>query len=92
MSAVTRRVTLPNPQGMHLRPLKQIVQTAVEFEASLTIENADTGYVADGKSAIELMMLQAPQGTELVVTAEGADADSLVGAICDLVESGFGED
>lgn len=92
MSEETRRVKLVNSQGMHLRPLKQVVQTAVEFSATMTIENADNGYVADAKSAIELMMLQAPQGTELVITASGEDAESAVAAICALVESGFGED
>lgn len=92
MSGAVRRVRLVNTQGMHLRPLKQVVQTAAKFAASVTIENASTGYVADAKSAIELMMLQAPLGTELVITADGEDAESALGAICELVEAGFGED
>lgn len=92
MSAVSRTVELVNSQGMHLRPLKQVVQTATQFAADMTIENASSGYVADAKSAIELMMLQAPQGTPLVITADGDDAKAAVEAVCTLVEDGFGED
>ena len=92
MSEFSRRVALINEQGLHMRPMKQIVLEAGKFAAEVTIMNAETEEEADARSPIEMMMLVAPKGTELVVTADGEDAQELVDAICGLVESGFGEE
>ena len=45
----------------------------------------------DAKSVLELLMLAAECGSELVVSADGDDARDAVGAIAALVETRFGE-
>ena len=39
-----------------------------------------------------LLMLGAAKGSSITVSAEGAQADAALAAICALVEDGFGED
>lgn len=45
----------------------------------------------NGKSILELMTLQAAQGTRLEVRAWGQDADGLMAKLTDLFATGFGE-
>jgi len=45
----------------------------------------------DGKSIMQMMMLAATQGTELVLRAQGTDADDALTALCDLVNRQFDE-
>ena len=46
----------------------------------------------NGKSIMGIMMLAASQGSELVLRAEGPDADEALEAIERLVNERFGED
>jgi len=45
----------------------------------------------NGKSILELMTLNASEGTELEVRTRGGDATGLMEAIEDLFRGGFGE-
>ena len=49
------------------------------------------GRRADASSSLELMTLGAGQGTEITVSAVGADAEQAVAAVREMVEAGFGE-
>ena len=49
------------------------------------------GRRADASSSLELMTLGAGQGTEITVSAVGADASEAVETVRGLVEAGFGE-
>ena len=46
----------------------------------------------DGKSIMGILLLAAPAGAALTVAAEGEDEQAAVEALCNFVESGFGED
>jgi len=46
----------------------------------------------DGKSIMGILLLAAPCGTSLVISAEGHDEAAAVEALARLVESEFGED
>ena len=45
----------------------------------------------NGKSIMGLMMLAAPAGSELEVSAEGQDCNKAVDALGELIEGGFEE-
>ena len=45
----------------------------------------------DGKSILSILTLGATQGVQLIIRAEGADADVAVQQLSQLVESGFDE-
>ncbi|MFT7617993.1 MAG: phosphotransferase system HPr (HPr) family protein [Planctomycetota bacterium] len=69
-----------------------IVRCAMEFSADIKIRNDATGFEADAKSPLEVMMLNAPCGTMLTILGSGTDAGAAVDAIKGLIEAGFNED
>ena len=66
------------------------VDCASGFASDITVRKEDTE--VDGKSIMQMMMLAATRGTELVVTAAGDDAERACEAIEKLVASGFEEE
>ena len=87
-----RQVTICNKLGLHVRAATLFVQMANSFDVELTIAHQEQ--TADAKSIMEVLMLAATLGSEVVLTAEGdspeeeAEAlDSLVG----LIENKFNE-
>ena len=57
--------------------------------AHVTIEHA--GERANAKSIMNLLLLTAPMGASVRITADGDDADAALKAIVDLIQNGFGE-
>lgn len=89
MARVEARVVLSNKMGLHARPSTQIATTASRFSSDIHIGRDDM--MVDAKSVLELLMLAAECGTELVVTADGDDAKAAVAALVELVKGRFGE-
>lgn len=89
MSRVEAKVVLSNKMGLHARPSTQIAMTASRFSSDIHIGKDDM--VVDAKSVLELLMLAAECGTELVITAEGDDAKDATAALVELVKGRFGE-
>ena len=83
------RLTLVNPQGLHARPAAQIATAVGALAAQVEIEAG--GRRADAASSLELMTLAAGQGTEITVSATGADAEQAIATVSELVLGGFGE-
>ncbi len=69
---IQRRVRITNPQGLHMRPATMFAQLAGQFESSVTVCRGDQRI--NGKSPLELMILGADQGTELILEVSGRDA------------------
>ena len=89
MAVVTRQVVVPNQQGLHARPIAQICKLANEHEATLVV--GLDGLEVDGSLVLEMLMLCAPMGSDLMLRAEGEDAEALVNRVAALIEGGFGE-
>lgn len=85
----TRRVTVVNPQGLHARPVMRFVDLAGQFQSHVWVKKGD--YVVDGKNPMEMMLLEASQGTQMELIASGPDAKGAADALAALVETGFGE-
>ena len=83
------QVVLTNKMGLHARPSTQIATTASRFAAEIQI--VKDGMPVDAKSVLELLMLAAECGSELVISADGTDAKQAVTAIADLIKGRFGE-
>lgn len=85
-----REVTIPNVQGLHARPVMQFVDIASKFQSDIKVRNVSlNGQFVDGKSAMQMMLLEATQGCKIRIEASGDDADSATLALCALVEKGF---
>lgn len=89
-TALSRVFMIKNKFGLHARPSASFVQTASQFRSEIKVEK--DGLVADGKSILDLMMLAAAQGTQVIIKARGADAQEALKALGDLIEGRFGED
>jgi len=85
-----RDVVIKNRQGLHARPVMQFVDIANEYEAAISVRKGDQ--TVDGKSPMEMMLLEATQGTSLRLEAQGLDATEAVEALTGLIERGFDED
>ena len=84
-------VTIVNRLGLHARAAARLVRTATAFESALRLARADRSASADAKSILSVLMLAASLGTELIITADGADEREALDALCQLISGGFGE-
>ncbi|HEY8794513.1 MAG TPA: HPr family phosphocarrier protein [Gemmatimonadaceae bacterium] len=84
-----RTVEIVNKNGLHARPAAEIVKLSAKFRSDITIVREDLE--VNGKSIMGVMMLAAEFGSNIVVRANGPDAEQAVNAIADLVAAKFGE-
>ncbi len=87
---VEKAVTITNKYGLHARPAMQFVETASRFDADVYLERG--GNCADAKSIMEVLMLAAENGSDLLIKADGEDAEAAVEALSQLVASKFDEE
>jgi phosphocarrier protein len=85
-----RQVRVANRHGLHARPAAEFVKLANRFRSDILVVREEME--VNGKSIMGMMMLAAEQGVELVIRANGEDAEDALSALAALVEHGFGED
>lgn len=83
-------VKIQNKLGLHARPAMSFVDTANNFVSKVLVKKG--AQVVDGKSIMQMMMLAATQGTELLIEATGPDAAAAVSALSDLINRKFDEE
>ena len=62
-----------------MRPCGAFAGAAARFQSKVKVSRP--GREVDGKGILELMLLNAPQGTELTVEVEGPDAKEALDAL-----------
>jgi phosphotransferase system HPr (HPr) family protein len=85
-----RSVTIKNKEGLHARPADQFVRLAMQFDSEITVCKHGVDAV-DGKSILSILTLCATRGTELIIRAQGDDAEEAVSQLSKLIELGFDE-
>lgn len=70
--SIRRQVILAHENGLHLTPITRLVQELTGFSSDVVLTY--DGKSASAKSAVELMLLGATEGSELLVEAKGSDA------------------
>ncbi len=86
---VERVVEIVNQAGLHARPVMRFVDLANTFASSIQVNNGRES--VDGKSPMDMMLLEASKGKKLQLTATGSDAEAMMEALVELVAGGFGE-
>ena len=84
---ITRVIVIKNTQGLHARPADMFVRLAQQFQSRIELVRGSQRVKAS--SIMDLLTLGAAQGTELILEAEGEDAEEAVEALVKLVENGF---
>ncbi|WP_142847921.1 phosphoenolpyruvate--protein phosphotransferase [Telmatospirillum sp. J64-1] len=79
----------PSPHGLHARPATLLAETAKRFQSEITLSH--DGKTANAKSLVSLLRLGAGGGAQLVVAADGPDAEAALKAIADAFAQGLGE-
>ena len=82
-------LTLINPLGLHARAAAKLVGVATSFSSEISLEIG--AKKANGKSIMDLLMLGAPVGTEVALSAKGTDEVQACEAISALILAGFHE-
>jgi phosphotransferase system HPr (HPr) family protein len=81
------RLTIVNPQGLHMRPAYLFAELAAKYQSK--VEVIKEHLRIDGKSVLSVLTLGASQGTAIEIEATGPDASAAVAALTELVSSGF---
>lgn len=87
--ALQKNITIINKLGLHARAASKLVATASRYQSSITLNR--NGQEADAKSIMSVLMLAASQGTELVVTVTGDDAEAAMQDVETLINNRFDE-
>lgn len=89
-SPVTRAVVIVNPHGLHARPAERIARAAMQYKSRIEILCRNER--VDAKSILLLLTMGATKGTELIIEADGEDAEQAVDALATLIAGGFVEE
>ncbi len=83
---VRRDLIVKNPNGLHMLPGTVIARTVKEFSGTVKLIHGTK--VANAKSPIDLILLEAGCGTELTLEIDGPGAE----AMADTVEQLFADE
>jgi phosphocarrier protein len=85
-----RHLVIKNRLGLHARAAAKMVQLSNEFSSNLVIrfDNQEI----DGKSILNILTLACPVDSQIVLQAEGSDAEKLLEAMQRLIDDKFGEE
>jgi len=90
--AAVAETVIVNDVGLHARPASLIVARMGDFDAEVTVSDADDPRrTASARSMLALMGLALAKGTRLRFTGSGADAAAAVEALRALTAEGYGE-
>ncbi len=93
MPSASKDIIVSNSMGLHARPAMQFVDLANQFASEIKVVKPGADPVeADGKSVMQMIVLEATQGTALRIEANGEDAETAVNKLAELFASKFGED
>ncbi len=90
MTGLSRTIEITNRRGLHARASAKFVTLAATLNADIEVAK-DSNSVA-GTSIMGLMMLGAAMGDTVTISTSGAEAETALAALVDLVETKFGED
>ena len=83
-------VTISNRQGLHARPVMRFIDIAMKYSCDIRVFKGEMS--VDGKSPMEMMLLEAVPGTILRLEARGSGAADALVELTALIDGNFGED
>ena len=86
---VSRKVTVTNPTGLHLRPAGNLCKEAMKYKSMITFQFRDT--TVNAKSVLSVLGACVKSGDEITLICEGEDEQEALDALTAAVESGLGE-
>ena len=84
------RTQIVNRLGLHARAATQLVNCASAYGSEIWIVFRDRR--VNAKSIMGVLTLAATKGSEVVIQAEGSDADEALAAVVQLIQNKFNEE
>jgi phosphocarrier protein HPr len=78
-----KSVAVAPEEGLHARPAAEFVKKAKQFTSDIKVTKDDQE--ANAKSSMKLMTLGAKKGDEIVIRAEGDDAEEAVETLVEFI-------
>jgi phosphotransferase system HPr (HPr) family protein len=89
---IEQRIIVTHKVGLHARPASLFVQTANKYSATINVQNLSTqSDIVDAKSIIMVLTLGVLQNHELLLKADGPDAEIAILSLCQLIKNNFDE-
>jgi phosphocarrier protein HPr len=86
---IRKKITICNKLGLHARASMKLVNLAERFQSEILLIHKNRE--VNAKSIMSLMVIGAPCGTTIELTAEGADETKAMTAVAELITNKFGE-
>ncbi|WP_026661239.1 HPr family phosphocarrier protein [Butyrivibrio sp. AC2005] len=86
---VSKKITVKNEQGMHMRPASLLSQKATPFDSNVKILFNGNSY--DCKSVMFLMSACIKCGSEIELQCDGPDEEKALAELSEFIESGMGD-
>ncbi|MEW5758634.1 MAG: HPr family phosphocarrier protein [Candidatus Omnitrophota bacterium] len=80
---IKKKVTVKNKLGLHARPAALFVQIANKYDSNIIVEKGDQK--VNGKSIMGILMLAVESGHEILIIAQGSDAEGAINELEELV-------
>ncbi|KZE89064.1 HPr family phosphocarrier protein [Microbacterium sp. TNHR37B] len=90
MTAVSRTVRIGSSNGLHARPAKLFAQAAKDSGAEVTISKG-SGAPVNAASILGVISLGAEKGDYVTLTTDGANAESVLDALAELLTTDHDE-
>lgn len=87
---VSKKVTVVNEQGMHMRPAG-VLAKAVKAHPDCEVTLNANGKSVKAKAPMQIMSACMKKGNEVEIVCDGADEQAVLDEIAAMFESGFGE-
>ena len=90
---LSKKLTVVNPSGLHLRPAGLFCKTAMQFGCKITIEKTGRpGMVsANAKSVLSVLGACIKSGDEIAIVCDGEDEEDALKEMVQIVRDGLGE-
>lgn len=86
---VSKKVTVKNPTGLHLRPAGSLCKEAMKYKCMVKFTFGNT--TANAKSVLSVLGACVKSGDEITLICDGEDEEEALEAIVSAIESGLGE-
>lgn len=89
--SLQQTVILKNKLGLHARAAALFVQVAEKYQSRIRLKKPNNSDWVNGKSILSVMTLDAYQGSQIIINAQGQDAQEALNRLVKLVNDKFGE-
>lgn len=82
---VSKKVTVTNPEGLHMRPAGIFTKAVAAFESDVTIKFGGQSF--NGKSIMNVIAACIKCGSEIEIVCDGSDEEAALAKAVELVQA-----